>query len=117
MSGTKEGGKKAATSNKERDPDFYRRIGAIGGRNGMSGGFASSKVGKDGLTGPERARLAGKKGGLASKRVQQLVHRWILVDSMGTAVAEFRTKTDALFYKRNNPTIKDHWRYTIKRKS
>lgn len=67
MAGTKEGGLKAAESNTRRDPDFYRRIGAIGGKKGTTGGFASDKVGKDGLTGRQRARLVGRKGGLISK--------------------------------------------------
>lgn len=59
MAGTKIGGLKAAKTNKERDPNFYARIGAIGGRNGHSGGFASN---------PELARIAGSKGGKVSKR-------------------------------------------------
>lgn len=40
----------------------------MGGRKGKAGGFASSKIGKDGLTGQERAKLAGKKGGSKSTR-------------------------------------------------
>lgn len=69
MAGTKAGGLKAkATNLKIHGEDFYKRIGAIGGRNGCSGGFASDVVGKDGLTGPERARMAGKKGGTISRR-------------------------------------------------
>lgn len=69
MSGTKIGGAKAAKTNKERHGEgFYARIGAIGGHNSKTGGFASNKVGKDGLTGQERARLVGAIGGLKSKR-------------------------------------------------
>jgi hypothetical protein len=69
MPGTIEGGRKAAATNlKKHGEDFYARIGAKGGRNGRTGGFASMKVGADGLTGPERARLAGSIGGLISKR-------------------------------------------------
>lgn len=68
MSGSKEGGLKAAKKNTEREPDFYRRIGRIGGRKGTTGGFASSKVGADGLTGYQRARKAGSIGGKKSKR-------------------------------------------------
>lgn len=68
MAGNRDGGLKAAETNKKNDPDFYRRIGAIGGRNGNTGGFASDKVGKDGLTGRQRARLVGREGGLKSKR-------------------------------------------------
>lgn len=68
MAGTTEGGLKVKAKLLARDPDHYRRIGALGGRSGNSGGFASRKVGKDGLTGQERARLAGAKGGRISKR-------------------------------------------------
>ena len=69
MSGTREGGLKAAETNKKRQgADFYARIGAKGGRNSVNGGFASNTVGKDGLTGPERAKIAGAKGGKISKR-------------------------------------------------
>lgn len=59
MAGTKEGGKKAATKNLARDPNFYAKIGAKGGRNGRTGGFASN---------PELARIAGAKGGRISRR-------------------------------------------------
>lgn len=69
MSGNKIGGAKAAKTNKERHGEgFYARIGAMGGHNGKTGGFASNKVGKDGLTGQERAKLVGAIGGLKSKR-------------------------------------------------
>jgi len=69
MAGTKIGGQKAKAKNIAREPDFYRRIGGIGGRNGSRGkGFASEEVGKDGLTGKERAMIAGKKGGEISRR-------------------------------------------------
>ncbi len=72
MSGTLEGGLAAAKSNKERyGDDWYARIGAIGGKNGHSGGFAAETVGKDGLTGRERARIAGYKGGIKSKRIRK----------------------------------------------
>lgn len=60
MAGTKTGGKKAAATNLERHgKDFYREIGAKGGRNGHTGGFASN---------PELAKIAGAKGGRISKR-------------------------------------------------
>lgn len=69
MSGTIEGGKKAKKTNmKLYGKDFYRNIGRKGGTNGNTGGFASNKVGKDGLTGRERAAVAGAKGGRKSKR-------------------------------------------------
>ena len=60
MAGTLEGGKKAAETNKKRyGSDFYKRLGALGGKNGHTGGFASN---------PELARMAGAKGGRISKR-------------------------------------------------
>lgn len=51
--------------------EFYQEIGRKGGlagRGQSDRGFGSTKRGKDGLTGPERARLAGAKGGRLSKR-------------------------------------------------
>lgn len=68
MAGTKAGGLKAAQKNKEKDPNFYANIGRKGGKSGNTGGFASDKVGKDGLTGRERAALVGQRGGTISKR-------------------------------------------------
>lgn len=63
------GGKKAAQTIKEKwGEDFYREIGRKGGKNGHTGGFASSRIGRDGLTGYQRARIAGKKGGTISRR-------------------------------------------------
>lgn len=60
MSGTKEGGRKAAlTTIKKHGEDFYRKIGKIGGQNGHTGGFAAR---------PELARIAGAKGGKISRR-------------------------------------------------
>lgn len=60
MAGTREGGIKARETNlKLHGNDFYKRIGAIGGRNGHTGGFASN---------PELARIAGAKGGRISRR-------------------------------------------------
>lgn len=60
MSGTLNGGKAAAETNKKRHgSDFYARIGAMGGRNGHTGGFYANR---------ELARIAGQKGGRISKR-------------------------------------------------
>lgn len=69
MAGTKSGGLSAAKTNKAKyGKDFYKRIGAKGGRIGRTGGFASLKVGTDGLDGRERARLVGAKGGKISRK-------------------------------------------------
>lgn len=69
MAGTKAGGMKAAATNKAKHgADFYNNIGKIGGANGHTGGFASDKVGRDGLTGLQRARIAGAKGGSILRR-------------------------------------------------
>ena len=69
MAGTREGGRKAKARNLEKyGPDFYKKIGQKGGRNGKTGGFASDKVGEDGLTGRQRAKIAGAKGGKISRR-------------------------------------------------
>lgn len=60
MAGTKAGGQKAAAANKAKHgADFYARIGAKGGKNGRTGGFAAN---------PELARVAGAKGGRISRR-------------------------------------------------
>lgn len=61
MSGTVEGGRKAARTNKEKyGEDFYKGIGAKGGKNGHTGGFASMT--------PEQVKEAGRKGGRISRR-------------------------------------------------
>lgn len=60
MAGTRVGALKASATNRERyGQDFYKKIGAIGGRNGHTGEFASN---------PELARVAGRKGGTISRR-------------------------------------------------
>lgn len=65
MSGSKIGGLKAAATNKQRYGEgFYAIIGAIGGRNGNTGGFAANR---------ELARTAGKKGGTISRRTKKNV--------------------------------------------
>lgn len=48
--------------------DFYKKIGHKGGSNGTTGGFASDKLDKDGLTGKQRASVAGRIGGINSTR-------------------------------------------------
>lgn len=68
MAGTVAGGLKAAQKNLAKDPLFYVKNGRKGGLKSSSGGFASTKVGSDGLTGSQRARLAGAEGGRISRR-------------------------------------------------
>lgn len=70
MSGTKAGAAKTAKTNIEKyGKDFYKNIGAKGGKASTTGGFGSDKVGADGLTGKQRARIAGAKGGRTSTRL------------------------------------------------
>lgn len=69
MAGTIEGGRAAALTNKQvYGEDFYAKIGAVGGSRSTTGGFASNKKGPDGLTGRERAAVAGAVGGRKSRR-------------------------------------------------
>ena len=73
MPGTKAGGLKAAQTNKKRyGDDFYRKMGKAGGAKSRGGGFASESVGKDGLTGRERASIAGVKGGKISGSYERI---------------------------------------------
>lgn len=66
MAGNKQGGKKAAETNKLRHgKDFYARIGSEGGKKGRTGGFYYSK--KHGLT---THIEAGRKGGKISRRLK-----------------------------------------------
>lgn len=51
--------KAAATNRQKYGSEFYARIGAKGGRNGHTGGFAAD---------PELAKRAGAKGGKISRR-------------------------------------------------
>ena len=62
MAGTIKGGKATAKKNKQRDPNFYRKIGALGGKKGRTGGFAA------GAEGRKRASIWGAVGGSHSKR-------------------------------------------------
>ena len=69
MAGTQSGGKAAARRNKEKyGDDFYAKIGAMGGKAGHTGGFASPHRGTDGLLGKDRARIVGAIGGRKSRR-------------------------------------------------
>jgi len=63
MAGTKAGGKAAAQTNKTKyGPEFYARIGAMGGKKGKTGGFYANR---------ELARIAGAKGGRISRRTKK----------------------------------------------
>ena len=73
MSGSVQGGKLTAQKNLAKDPDYYRKLGAIGGRNGnktnnpdYSGGFAADNA---------RARTAGSMGGRYSRKGHKLIER------------------------------------------
>lgn len=60
MAGTREGGLKAAATNKARyGSTFYKDIGKPGGQKSRGGGFEKDH---------ELAREAGRKGGQNSKR-------------------------------------------------
>lgn len=63
MAGNQAGGKEAAKTNKAKyGDDFYKRIGATGGKNGTGmKGFACN---------PQLASEAGRKGGKKSKRTK-----------------------------------------------
>ena len=65
MAGTKIGGQHAAETNKAKyGPDFYKRIGAMGGKKGHTGGFYANR---------ELARTAGAIGGAISRRTKKTV--------------------------------------------
>lgn len=82
MAGTQRGGKAAAKKNIEKyGPDFYAKIGAQGGKKGRTGGFASNKVGDDGLTGRQRAAMAGAAGGRISRRTKKVEVKTITIDN------------------------------------
>lgn len=60
MSNTKEGGLKAAATNKEKyGEDFYSKIGTMGGKKQVSKGFGKNRT---------LAAIAGAKGGMKSRR-------------------------------------------------
>lgn len=60
MAGTRNGGAKAATTNRTKyGKDFYARIGAMGGKAGHTGGFYANR---------DLARKAGALGGRISRR-------------------------------------------------
>lgn len=63
MAGTTTGGKQAAITNKSKyGEDFYKRIGAEGGKIGCTGGFFYDR---------ELAKRAGAIGGRISRRTKR----------------------------------------------
>lgn len=65
MAGSQAGGKAAAQTNKSKyGPDFYKRIGKLGGQAGKTGGFYANR---------ELARTAGRIGGLKSRRGKKVI--------------------------------------------
>jgi uncharacterized protein len=64
MAGNKIGGSKTAMANKAKDPDFYKKIGAIGGSRSTTGGFYANR---------DLARTAGAKGGRKSRRTKRAI--------------------------------------------
>ncbi|HXR49562.1 MAG TPA: hypothetical protein VN778_00865 [Verrucomicrobiae bacterium] len=63
MAGTAKGGRLAAQKNKKKyGPDFYARIGRMGGQKGHTGGFAAGEAGR------KRASYWGAVGGTRSRR-------------------------------------------------
>jgi general stress protein YciG len=64
MAGSKIGGQKTAVKNLEKDPDFYKKIGSLGGKNGTGHAFAH------GLADPS---ACGRKGGTISRRTKKLL--------------------------------------------
>ena len=64
MSGSVKGGKQGAAKILARDPDFFKKIGAKGGRNGSGYGFAHGKVD------PSKA---GTLGGKAKKHKSKVI--------------------------------------------
>lgn len=63
MAGTAAGGRLAAQKNKQKHgPDFYARIGRMGGKRSRNGGFAAGEEGR------KRASYYGAIGGSISRR-------------------------------------------------
>ena len=94
MSGTIKGGLKAAKTNlKRHGKDYYANIGRMGGKKSRTGGFASNKIGRDGLTGAERAKIAGAKGGHISKRkpatIESIAKRTQAASKLAQVLADY----------------------------
>jgi general stress protein YciG len=64
LSGNKAGAAKAKAKLLERDPDYFKNLGRLGGKKTMAQGSKPKGFAAD----PERARIAGTKGGQISRR-------------------------------------------------
>jgi len=71
MAGTKAGGQKTRDRNLLKDPEYYSKIGKIGGSRSHTGGFASPIKDKRGMDGGDRASYFGRIGGLKSRKRKQ----------------------------------------------
>lgn len=94
MSGTFDGGKKASQKNREKDPNFYAKIGGMGGRNSRGYPFGHGKVDPSAI---------GKKGGLNGKRKRKLTDsqvRIVRISFGTTSVSELARKFNV-----SRPTI------------
>jgi len=83
MPGTQAGWLKAKATmikkygSEEAYRDFCKEVGRKGGLASNNGGFASWKVGNDGLTGRQRARVAGSLGGkVGRKNAPMVTSQW-----------------------------------------
>lgn len=63
MAGSKTGGLKTKAKLLERDPNYYKKIGQRGGKNGNTGGFKYLAEND-----PEAHRKASSKGGSVSRK-------------------------------------------------
>jgi len=72
MAGTRIGGLKAKEKNLANDPNFYAKIGAKGGANGHSGGFATDVYCDCNVIAGDHVKrqCAGRKGGMKSRRTK-----------------------------------------------
>lgn len=74
MAGTKNGGMRAAATNKQRyGHEFYRQIGRKGGLLSKGGGFTNHDL----------AREAGRKGGKASRRIKSILYDIMMISLVG----------------------------------
>lgn len=69
MAGTVEGGRKAREKNLAKDPNFYKRLGSMGGKAGAGEAYRKGGEKAAGFAAnPELARVHGAKGGRVSRR-------------------------------------------------